>query len=149
MYNNFDNSLVHYYPMAVMLFKDVVLVLAMTIVILITPASSLLYFSSPNLTTWINAKKVYFFARHVSPNILFQFCLENDGFLVEIKNQSQEEKIQEYWFGLSQDRETPEFWLGLNDLVTEGMCTSPFIAHCMITKKKPRFVYVGLQSSAC
>ena len=66
-----DNSLVHYYPMAVMLLKDVVLVFAMTIVILITPASSLLYFSSPNLTTWINAKKVYFFARHVGPNIFF------------------------------------------------------------------------------
>ena len=60
MYDNFDNSLVHYYPMAVMLLKDVVLVFAMTIVILITPASSQLYFSSPNLTSWINAKKVYF-----------------------------------------------------------------------------------------
>ena len=40
----------------------------------------------------------------------------NNGFLVEIKSQSQEEMILDHWLGLIQDGDSHGFWLGLHDL---------------------------------
>ena len=47
--------------------------------------------------------------------------MENDGFLVEIKSQSQEQDIEDYWQSQSEDREHAGLWIGLNDLILEGI----------------------------
>ena len=41
--------------------------------------------------------------------------------MVEIKSQSQEEEIEEYWLSVSQDGEHHAFWLGLTDNFNEGI----------------------------
>ena len=41
--------------------------------------------------------------------------------MVEIKSQSQEEEIEEYWLSVSQDGEHHAFWLGLTDIFNEGI----------------------------
>ena len=41
--------------------------------------------------------------------------------MVEIKSQSQEEEIEEYWRSVSQDGGHHAFWLGLHDIFDEGI----------------------------